>query len=241
MVQEWFTATDGLKWICRFQTCSVESDAVREEVVAWLEGLQELEDAHEVEWELRDALWTQRELPSIYRAVVAGDQAGPLGALIIDGYLSHYRSDLSEQSDAVDRTITSLPMKDLLELALRDADCYVEACSRLSSEIERNLTLSESQIDFLTGVLLGEICRPKKKPGAKPNRFLLRDYRIRAAIALAERHGLLPTRNDASDGLAGIDYAAAWLRKEGLSPTSFPGVKKIWFRVARDSRPISDP
>jgi hypothetical protein len=141
------------------------------------------------------------------------------------------KPELKPVSDEMVRGIletTDLSMSDRLKASEVDPVAYDVLCIFIATSLQNDAAPPEHYRQFAAEVLLGERKRPEATKGPKRYKNAGRDRIVVRAIELGQKLGLVATRNDVSEPTSCCDLVAECLLEQGLSPTTYAGVKRIW-------------
>jgi len=131
-------------------------------------------------------------------------------------------------------------LRRMVERSARDPECFDALCLHGAQFVSREEKPVPELGEYIFEVLAGKRVRPRA--GGRPQAGKVRDPLLHGIVQeVSWKYGIYPTRNDEAGHFnSACDIVAEAMAYEGLSPSSYSAVKRIWLEqeaATRDIRP----
>ncbi len=146
-----------------------------------------------------------------------------------------YRQNVEKALTAVRVELVRQDAIQLLTQIGRTVDGYDAIISAYAEVLLQGHPLNEVASKDLGQRLSGQIKRPRRKPGAKPDAW--RGHAIcRVLSILRDYAGRKPSRNEATDTICGADIVSEATRRTDMRSFSYRAIIEIWRRKGNSLR-----
>jgi hypothetical protein len=118
--------------------------------------------------------------------------------------------------------------------AMETPKTFEEALSAVALALERNFELPPLIKDWLLQYLRGQVPKPNGKVGRNNSPYMLKVLMCECVQDLCDM-GLKLGRNDTGESTSACDAVAEAMGELRLSPSTFEGVKRIYYTIKKDA------
>ena len=148
----------------------------------------------------------------------------------------------TDYRDIVKQTVTRITVQsvkegeiDLFDDLYQTPEGYDMIMAAYTQVLLAGHQLSSAASKDLGQRLVGNIKRPRRKPGSKSK--IMENQAILRVISILQQYAHIPPkRNEATDGFSGSDVVAEALRGSGFKSQTSRGVAEIWRRHGKEFR-----